>query len=1051
MYNQVQSPQFAQLAEQLSIQLDANKPTDPFVPVEIIVPNRDTAHWLSLYLAESDGIAGNYEFRLPSEWLWQRIREVRPQLPDMLPSDPGPMAWSIYSLLKDRDTLARFPALKNWLDCQSGPPGLHSWHLSRQISIVFDQYQVYRPQMLQAWEKGEAKNGAAAWQARLWKLLTDEWDGLTDNELRTHRGELYFEILEKYKTKTGGGQQPIYIFNAGLIPPPISRLFLEIGKTSEVFHFIISSCNFARTLMEDQIRNEVFKSFGQEQLEQFDFVGEFRDTHPDLVGHESVTPGAFNNHNLAKIRQSIINNRPVPTLKEADNSIVIKSCHSPLREVEALHQYLLELFSSRGDLTPDDILVVTPDIQRYEPFIRAVFGTREEGLPDIPYHLAGGPGSPSRINQAFLHLLKLPESRFSKEEVIEFLQHTAIRDHFQLSDSDISLVENWFSENRVVWGLDGQHRSEFRQPADEQQTWKHAMRRGWLGQLMAGEPGTVSGDVLLYAGISSSDEKELWARIHHILKILSDCIYRSRQELTPQEWEAVLAGWARQFFSQEPAYEDEFQGLLNVIQQTVREMVTGNVNYAVSFSLVCNSLITKIENSSGAPSFFTRGMLVNSMVPVRSLPFKVIALLGLNDDHFPRKPLKPEFDLMESEKKPGERDRKNEDRNLFLESIMAAREVHYSSYIGKNQQDNEPIPPSPILDEWIRIVADCFQKKSGDIEHFERLNEFSSETYSGKYHLLAKQMRSSRKVRGIDVDDSLPLPDNLNGGTISLDQLDMFFRNPAGTFFRDQLDIFLKNLESNEEEEFAIDGLNSHILFQHIFSWYLHGKDKNEISELLLLSGFLPEGWPGEKRLREHFARAVQAVDQIRDKGHEPGLTDIKIDIQLSSNKIEGDIYSFSREGMLDIHISGASGRIMLSSWLRHLLLCINYCDPAFNSDILYEVKKGAGTWSRFTYEPDALEILDKLVGVFKDGMRGPVNLYIDSAFEYAVNLEKSESAARNKALTKWGGEFNAYPERSNRYLELLLGKEAEADMDELISCSDRLFGPMMKNMRSEP
>ncbi|MEX2574814.1 MAG: exodeoxyribonuclease V subunit gamma, partial [Balneolaceae bacterium] len=156
MYRLIQSPDIRELAGALAEQLSDHQPADPLAAAEVIVPNRDTGRWLFLYLAESSGIAANIRFQLPSEWLWERKRELVPGLPDVLPSDPGPMTWSIYSLLKNEDVLKELPELGfRLLEGGKSTNHLYLWQLSRQISSVFDQYQVYRPGMLHEWERGK--------------------------------------------------------------------------------------------------------------------------------------------------------------------------------------------------------------------------------------------------------------------------------------------------------------------------------------------------------------------------------------------------------------------------------------------------------------------------------------------------------------------------------------------------------------------------------------------------------------------------------------------------------------------------------------------------------------------------------------------------------------------------------------------------------------------------------------------------------------------------------------------------------------------------------
>lgn len=79
---------------------------------------------------------------------------------------------------------------------------------------------------------------------------------------------------------------------------------------------------------------------------------------------------------------------------------------------------------------------------------------------------------------------------------------------------------------------------------------------------------------------------------------------------------------------------------------------------------------------------------------MRSLPFKVICLLGLNDGDFPRNTKAAVFDLVAKHPAKGDRARRDDDRYLFLEALISAREILYLSYIGRDIRKDEELAPS---------------------------------------------------------------------------------------------------------------------------------------------------------------------------------------------------------------------------------------------------------------------------------------------------------------------------------------------------------------------
>ncbi len=158
---------------------------------------------------------------------------------------------------------------------------------------------------------------------------------------------------------------------------------------------------------------------------------------------------------LACIKDDILNLRDrgaageqKTTLAAADRSVQIHSCHSPMREVEVLHDTLLGFFEADPDLAPHDILVMTPDIETYGPFVQAVFGAPESEALRIPFSMADRSFLHAYpLYEAVLHLLSLSQSRFGAPQVLQVLESRAVQRRFGLSEGDLELVRLWITTN----------------------------------------------------------------------------------------------------------------------------------------------------------------------------------------------------------------------------------------------------------------------------------------------------------------------------------------------------------------------------------------------------------------------------------------------------------------------------------------------------------------------------------------------------------------------------------------------------------------------------
>jgi exodeoxyribonuclease V gamma subunit len=540
MISVIRSHHLTILAKRLAEALERSAPDDPLRPQAIIVPNLDTARWLKLFLAGENGISGNLECMLPAEWQWKQVRKLYPDLSGVLPSDQQPMKWSLFKLLTDSGICSEFPVLEKYVSNQPEETKERAvLQLAGQIASVFDQYLIYRPEMILSWQKGRRGKGDERWQSGLWRELDKIWKASGPGSL--NKAELFQKTHNAFKKGTIKTAEHLFVFNAGLIPLPIVSMLKEAGRESEITVFHVQP---SKTLDENQ--NELFQSLGAEARNMHKMVQLLEGTIEEEFSAE------FPHTLLGFVQRSIAEGTSLRAIenewKQHNIDIEIRSCHSPLREMETLYQFLLERFEADETLNPDDVLVVTPDPETFKPFIRAVFKNPDEGQPDIPFHLSSSPSASSGFRQALHQLMQVVDSRFTFSQVMDLFQSEAVRETFSLSDSSVSMVREWMQDNHVIWGLDEDHRQEWGQPRDSFQTWRSALKSGWLGHMISGENGIAGDDTLLYNGITSTSESEIWAAFSGFLNRLDQMRVQAKQKRTAADWSKWLDWWLPRFF-----------------------------------------------------------------------------------------------------------------------------------------------------------------------------------------------------------------------------------------------------------------------------------------------------------------------------------------------------------------------------------------------------------------------------------------------------------------------------------------------------------------------
>lgn len=1012
------SNNYKYLSGALCRSLDRNADSDPLAGHTIVVPNRDTAGWLKRFIAEQNGIAANIEFLLPAEWQWRMVRELYPDLPKVLPTDRLPIFWTLYELLLNRENSEQFPQLKRYLENRESSGREEAVRqLAHTISSVFDQYLNYRPEMILKWQSGKTGTGEEKWQADLWNLLQDHWQSRFGEKSPINRAELQNEAEAALADGSIKPEKQLWVFNPGLIPKPVVKLLEAYGKVQNLEFYLMLPA-----VQNENSENELLTAFGHD-ANRTDGLFALEST-PEL-NFDTGKP----DHILESIRLDIAENRKLSgsfSPEDRKERIRIKSCHSPLREMEVLHQFLLEQFEKNEKLNPEDVLVVMPDLHEYQPVIDAVFGSREEQLPHIPWHIGlyGNSGQKESL-RVFRQMLVLPESRFEFGKVMELFLAEPVHTHFGISGAEAEMIRRWMEENNVIWGLDGKHRQELGQPGSDLQTWKAAIRSTWLGQWMGTYPGETVNGTLLYTAIDGTSKKDAWAAFSRYLSILERFKRETKKNRAPADWCTVVEEWFRLLVG-----EKEFgQMVYKLLSDTGENSKAADVETMVPYSIIRSELEAVLETQMAGTARFSNGVVFSSMVPVRSIPFKVIALVGLSEERFPRRTISPGFDLTVISPGPADRNRKEEDRNLFLESLLAAEEVHYCSFVGQNRMDNEELAVSSVVSEWTDILGRLTGEKPEEIIEKESLTSLSIVNFSEKKSYSVTELDTAKRlfsgetgVAGLQFQKSFPADDELSQGFIELNRLQSFFSNPVRNFMKAHFELRLPDEES-DRDEFDLDNLQQHLLFQRVFGWKLQDRSADEILELMTRSGAVPGGWPGRKKINEMLSNAGRAADMLNEKGFRIGQTSTRLDFKIDQFRVQGIVNSWSPDLLLDITASKGPERTLIKTWLGYLtLLCSGVKSEA---EILYSLKKDP-KWIRFKPVENPKELLSEILEFYRQSVTQLPYSFPKTSFAFDEAERKGEDAVSKAKVAFEGSDFNKFTEASDHYVKLVLGANPE-------------------------
>ena len=1013
----------------------AGSPTEPET---IVVQGPGMERWLSQSLAHRLGIWANPDFPFPRALVERAFDAVLGEA-EGPPLDAESLTWSVAAALPQLLDRPVFEPLRTYL--RDDPGGARLLALSRRIADVFDQYTVYRPRMVQTWEKGEGDDFQA--------VLFRETVGRSPRPHAARRAEAFRRALGQAGGPIDGLPRRISLFGLTTLPPLYLGALAELSRRVEVHLFLLSPSQewWAHIRSRREQIRALLRQDGDEAptadgllLEEghpllasmgrlgrdFQLVLEEAD---DYAEEEDLYEDPGTGSMLATLQSHVLHLRhpgvdpAVPPLHRAkeDRSIELHSCHGPMRELEVLHDRLVALFDDNEHLRPRDVVVMAPDIDAYAPVIDAVFGGDGRGRPRIPYSIADrGVRSEHEVVDALLRVLAALDGRFTATELLDLLSAEPVRARFGIQAADLDALRALVEETGIRWGIDASHRAELGQPADGQNTWRFGLNRLLLGYAMPGRSERLFGGTLPFDDVEG-DTAALAGRLADFCETLF--AFRSRvAALSPVPVLCEVTGELLDALIADTPTTAHQHRLVRRALGALAERATGaGFEAPLDLATFRRQLELCLSTRGPARGFLARGITFCQLVPMRSVPFAVVCLVGMNDGAFPRQQGSVSFDLIaKGAPRPGDRSRRNEDRHLFLEALLSARERLLITYVGQSIRDGATLPPSVLVGDLLDAISETFEDPPLRIDH--PLQPFSPRYFGGgddpalfsyarAYCDGARALLGSRRQPDPFLTHALPL-DETEHGTLSLDALERFFREPIKRLLQGRLGLFLEDqVEAlTDREPVFLEGLDRWRLGSDLLERALSGADPSTELSLVRASGILPPGVPGACTYAEVHpeAQSIAAASEGLFAGGR--LPPLEVDVTIADTRLTGALRRVYPGGQVHTQYSRLGGRAELALWIRHLLL--NLCGGAGaprETFLMSRPSKGRGAAVvRFRPVDDAESLLGELIALYRRGQGAPLLLFENAsrAWAEAIAAGKPLEQAATSAHKAYGGDF---------------------------------------------
>ena len=1059
---------------------------DPFISEQILVQSQGMAHWLKLQVAESLGIAANIEFPLPSSFVWKVYNSVKPDLPERSHFEKESMTWKLMRLIPDliqeKETaelfapIAHYLGVNNDLDKNSREISQQkTFALAEKIADTFDQYLVYRPDWLLAWEKGEDKIEGGdisnqPWQPELWRRLVADSAKLGHSLF--HRARLTDQLVDimregkeglKNLLPTSSPEHParIFVFGIAALPGTYWQVLNALSEHVDVHFFLLNPCrNYWGDIVNEKTRakllqknaslanyftvgNPLLASWGRlgrdfltltheaanegGREKYFQDIEAFVDIDRGLEGDSDQAESAHNLlHNIQfdflelKDRstaafgiEALENSQAKLAINKNDQSIQFVSAHSALREVQTLFDQMLSWFDEdaardnnsgiNNPLKPRDILVMVPDIDIYAPYIEAVFGSASDEQR-IPWAIADQAlNKENLVIDSFLRLLQLPNSRLTITDVVEFLEVPAIAQTFGIEIEDLDQIKHWLSSANIRWGLDESHRRDLGLPSWDDNSWFKGLQQLLLGLVMPDHaqaldqywpvPGVMgSQGELLGKLIAFVDQLGHWYQILQQQKTEESALNRDglakdlldKGLLDKEQWQDLLLALITDFYPQqaldEKGLSDQLvlQKIRDQIQRWHKELDEAQFDQGLTHGVVLQYLTSCLTKQVGWQRFLAGPVNFCTLMPMRSIPFRIVCMLGMNDEDYPRRVPPQGFDLMaQGAYRRGDRSRREDDRYLFLEAVIAAQEKLYISYRGRDSRENNELQPCVLVSELIDYIGNGYvlegdeplphkdsekqlrkhlvreqllqpfntqyftENKPGSNDTQTRLSyqklwqKVAVASHDLAYESLTNQtlanqgLEKSTFINGNFINQALP-DDRDDSIRLypELDDIKQCLINPCKFFMQRRLKVNLTQYwdETEIDEPFALDSLQSYLLNEALLTSRLEGTEllfKEKQKSL----GKLPAAGFADYLLTQSENKLTPLIEEIKnnlpDLGKMPPQSNSLAmgDYQLNG-QLEHLINDAGNHQVFHFRSGAFKAKQIINLWLEHLFVC---------------------------------------------------------------------------------------------------------------------------------
>ena len=1054
---------------------------DPFAQEVVVVPARGVERWLTQRLSHhlgrgergGDGVCAGVRFLNPHSLVALLLGKDRDD-----PWEPDRLVWPLLAVIDESldepwcSTLATH--LGRGVGGEEGElRRSRRYSVARRLAGIFAAYGVQRPRLVTDWREGRDTDGAGgpldhdlAWQPELWRRLLNRVDA-DPPDIR------HAETLDRLRLGGDGLDLPprLSLFGHTRLPVTEAELLAALGGLRDV-HLWLPQVS---AVLWDELADEVadgpvrrgddasIRSVGHPLLGSLG--RDARELQRTLAGletrrsqaHDAPPPAGGEESVLGWLQQDLRGNaepdvaiRASRVIADDDRTVQVHSCHGATRQVDVLREVLVGLLQDDPTLEPRDILVMCPDIETYAPLIQAGFG-----LADLPGAEQGHPGHRLRLRLAdralsstnpllalAASLAELAGGRLTATEVLDLASAEPVRHRFGFSDDDLGQLASWVEQSAVRWGLDGGHRSSYGLQLEDN-TWDAGLSRLLLGVTVSDDDHRDVADTLPVDDVSSNDI-ELAGRLGEYVDRVDRFVTAAGEATTVSAWIAALSMGVEQLAAvsprdawQQAQFDRELARIgdsAEVASRSQARSTTSGGDAPMLLADVRHLLAHRLGGRPTRANFRTGTLTVCTMVPMRSVPHRVVCLLGLDDGVFPRAQTVDGDDVLARHPMTGERDLRSEDRQLFLDAILAAKETLVITYSGANEHTGAPRPPAVPVGELLDALEQTVSTSSTDgdrstseggvrrrvvVEHplqpFDVRNLVPQPLWGNQpFSFDTSALEGATAARRERLTVTTLVPDRLPAkarADLSIDELRAFVEHPVRAFLRQRLDVSspLEAEELHDSIPLSLDPLAKWAVGDRLLADLLEHQDP-AVVRVEQLRGDLPPGPLGGQVLQEVKDNLDGLLSEsLPLRAGEPRTIEVDLDLG-GGRRLTGQVGPVYGSRLVTASYSRLAAKHRLRSWVDLLALTLGHPDLHWTAHTIGRGKPHAAHAAIGPLDERAAGWLRDLVDLYDRGMREPLPMPPKASCAYAEEAQRLQRTGNGWPVSKAKGQWRTDP-----------------------------------------